>query len=300
VGSGWLTGGIQRLAIGNQRLLGECCEWNNYGISWDAIRFQASRFDAFAGQLTLAPKESKYARLVGADYDSFLGKTLFYFNHDRDNVGSVAESYNVYTIDQDYKRKVKGVTLEAEGAFQTGDEASNEVRAFATVGRVSKDFGSKFSAYIDGQMMSGGQEHGKIMDFTTPYGQNHIYNGSMDIQGGSNKRSLALEGDYKFSPKIDTELIYTRIGLFDDRDAWYGKYFVVNKTGSTSFVDPTGKKGGDVGQELDFATKWRFQKNTELNVGASEFIPGNFVKAFIPSGHAQNQVWLYTQISYKF
>jgi hypothetical protein len=122
----------------------------------------------------------------------------------------------------------------------------------------------------------------------------------MDMQGGTNKRSLAFEANYKWNKTVSSELMYQKIGLFDSRDAWYGKTFTPNKIGSTNMIDPTGRKGRDVGQELDFCTKWRVRKNTELSAGVSEFLAGNFIKSFVPAGKNSNQTWFYTQLSFKF
>jgi hypothetical protein len=292
---GSVTLGRQRLSIGDQRILGES-DWKVASNSWDALRVRDGDAEVFAGHLEVSTYESEYSRLVGGDADSAFGKTLAFYAHDR--IG--AESTDVYTLDQEYVKDFKAFKLDAQAALQLGKIGSLEDRAWAGVVHASRQFDKKLSGYIEGAVFSGGKTSSSDMEFSAPYASKHASGGYADVQGSDNVKWLSAEANYEVQPKVNVELVYYKFSLYDDRDAWMSKQFSANKSGSVSFIDPTGGKGGDVGQEIDLAAKWNYTKTTEFSAGVAEFIPGDFVKAFISSSNLRDQIWFFTEVGFKF
>jgi hypothetical protein len=296
VGNGNVDLGRQRIAIGNGRILADG-DWTYRSTSWDAVQYQGNGLDVFGGTIAVTMKQSEEARLGGGAYDWGGGKTLFTFAHDRI---SATGTSNIYTVDHTVTKKLGTFSLFTELDGQMGKTGTSDLRAWAATERVTKNFGSKFCAFIEGNVDSGGKSGNTSMEFTEPYSALHSFNGTADVQGAENVKQLSIGAKYQARPNLSFDATFYNDALFDDRDAWFCKTFTANKTGSVTFIDPTGKKGGDVGREFDLGAKWKANKNTELCFGFADFLPGNYVKAFIPASFVTDQKWFYTSVSFKF
>ena len=61
--SGMVTVGRQKIVTGSERLIG-MGEWTNVGRSFDCVRFQNARWDAFAGTVGVSRPRPRDARIV--------------------------------------------------------------------------------------------------------------------------------------------------------------------------------------------------------------------------------------------
>lgn len=293
--SGTYTLGRQRIVVGNNRLLGES-DWKVSSNAWDAVRFQTKSLDLFAGHLAVSTYDTKYNRIAGGDYVCSLGHFEAFYAHDR--IG--AESTDTFNLYNSYRSDLHFAKLQAEAGAQFGAINGMEHRAWMGSARLTRSFGSKLSAYAEGCIFSGGTTSSTNMEWMTPYASKHPFGGYADVQGSDNAKWLSGQINYNWAPKFSTEVVYYDFFLENDRDAWMSKNFTANKTGSVTFIDPTGRKGDQVGQELDLNCKWNVAKGTEISFGAAEFIPGEFIKSFVTASNLRDQTWFFAEFGYKF
>jgi hypothetical protein len=287
--------GRQRISKGNERILGES-NWNNISNAWDAIRFETQPVDVFAGKIGVSGRMTDNGRLVGASTDTRLGETMVTFIHD----GEPGQVTDQYTFDQLYKSKFGSSKIDAELDGQVGSEGSKELKAWAGYTRLTTQIRPRLSGYLEADIASGGQSANVASNFTNPAGTKHLSNGIEDVQGWSNMEELAAQVGYQIPRGSLIELSYHRFWLYSAEDAWYNKNDLVNSSGATKFYDPSGKYGRDVGQEVDLDSSWSVEKSTVFSIGAAAFVPGSFVKSFLPAGQVRNQYWFYSQLNIRF
>ncbi len=293
-GDGKITVGRQRLNIGSLRMLEES-NWNNISTTWDGVRFQGPEGDIFAASLGTNGKEDREARLTGFDVDSRYGKTLAFFQHEN----LAGSRLDLYSFDQYLTGKVGGLGFSIEGMAQLGTWGAKDVQAFASSVKVTRNFSSKFSATVEGDIASGGSNAHRTNQFTNFFGGHHAFDGASDNQGLSNVKEVNLVLNYQTSKTLKSSLGWYNFSLYDPTGGWINKNDTVNKSGSTSLIDATGGKGSSVGQEVDFDTSWTFRKHSTLTVGVADFIPGNYLKAFTGSGASKQSYWFFAQMVVK-
>ena len=109
--------------------------------------------------------------------------------------------------------------------------------------------------------------------------------------------SFAL--NYKPDKKLDIGLQYHFFELFSAKDGWYGAGGAVNKRVGGTYLDATGSRGRDVGQEIELCGNYALSKAHVLQFGIARFMPGGFVKSF-NAGASRDQYWGYIGITSKF
>lgn len=288
--SGNWTIGRQDIRKGNERLMG-AGSWNNVLISWDGIRYRRGPVDAWAAKLGTATRPSKRTQMAGISYQSRAGETLYFYRHMDTRVGSV----DAHTIDHLLTLKNGNRTLSLEGALQVGRRGGKDLRAWATAARYTYTASPKLSVALEGSMASGGNNATTTFAFDNALAGNHQLYGKMDLQDWKNSQVLSLFVHYRPRPDVLIEFGYHRFGLRDASDAWYGSGGLPNG----GFVDPTGSKGRDVGDELDLQVDYSVNSKLSVMVGASVFRPGNFIRGF-RGKDTTNQNWLFVQASYRY
>jgi hypothetical protein len=288
--------GRERLKKGNERLIGES-GWNNLSNSFDVARFQGSGLDVFGGKVGVYATPSRGARILGGSYDWSQGETMFVITHNNPKNGASDQ----YTLDHLLKKDVGRTHVELEGAYQLGRVDATQYRAWAVSGRVTQNLSKKWSVSVEGNAASGGVEKdGTATAFNNLYPTNHFFYGNADLQGWSNMGEIDVETSYKVNPKLSLTAEYHHFWLHDASDAWYGNSGAVNKFGSSTYIDPTGAKGKDVGQELSLDATYVVNKHATVMAGVSQFQPGHFVEAFVTTGRVVKQFWGYALVNVKF
>ena len=288
--SGDWTVGRQEIRKGNERLMGAGA-WNSVSTAWDGLRFRRGPLDVWAAKLGTASRISQRTRMAGLSYLSSAGETLYFFRH----MDTPAESVDAHTIDHVWTMKEGAGTLSLEGALQAGRRRGKDLRAWAVAGRFTYVWSPKLSTTLEGSLASGGGNRHETFAFDNALASNHPIYGTMDLQGWKNSQVMSFVLNYRPQRDVSLDFGYHRFGLRDASDAWYGSGGLPNG----GFVDPTGSKGRDVGDEFDLQADFTINPKVSLMVGASTFRAGNFIRGFRGSD-TTNQNWLFVQATYRY
>lgn len=292
---GSLTAGRQIFGIGSERLLGSG-EWGNNGRSWNMVRLANARWDVFAGQLAANSVASKNAIIGGVTFKSRAGLTLAVYKHDKSTAAGVTD---MYTLDHRWTATSKKFSFDVEAAGQAGRAGTHDVRAFAGVGKVSYAATPKVSVYVAGDVASGGKRGNTVLTFDQLYPNCHTRYGIVDTQGWRNMKALTVGVCATPTKKLSVIAEYDRFGLWAANDSWYAAGGSINKSGSTSYSDPTGAKGTDTGDEFDLSACYKLDLRNTFDAGVGLFRPGHFQKSFAGLGD-RNEIWGYVQYRFKF
>lgn len=287
------TIGRQKLSKGQQRLLSHV-EWSNIGISWDGIRIQQPRFDAFVAHLAFHPVPSKNAWIAGAGWTDSKGETLLLANYDR----KTTLSRDLITLDRTYEQGLAGIKVSAEVALQTGRSEGRELDAWAGHLRITKPW-KKLSAYAEGNAASGGQSPRHFATFDNLYPANHYKYGLINMQGWRNMQEIALGLELAPAPKVTVNAEFHRTWLQNAKDAWYSSSGPANRFTGGMYQDPSGARGRSLGQEWDLFGNYRPDETRLFLAGVSMFVPGSFIGAFHPTG-TRIQYWFTMAATLRF
>jgi hypothetical protein len=287
-GSAW-TVGRQKIAIGNQRLIGPL-EWSNVARSFDGVRVKANGWDLWAAKVGLSYPLPRDARLAAASYASTYGLSSLIADWDG--------AQDIYTFDHLYDRKVNRWRMDFEGALQGGRNAGRRHEAWAVHGRAAYDLSVRHSLFIEANAASGGGTGNVSRTFNNLFPTNHPFYGIMDLQGWKNMNELALGLDLKARNDLLVRASWHGFSLRDSSDAWYGAGGAPNRFAGGTYVDPTGTSGRDVGNEIDLEAAWTVNKAFTLSGGVATFNPGTFVRKL--SGNGDRQYWGFLQAQYRF
>jgi hypothetical protein len=282
---GTIMVGRQLLKLGGQRLFEES-SFGQRSKSFDLARFKTKQLDIFAGKVGLSPTPFDVARIAGATYDSPLGETLAVFKHDQ-----WLQHEDFWTFDHRYTTTVKGFDIETEGALQRGRYNGKDLQSSFLHGRLTKGFGKHWGSYVEANAVSGGSSGNTSHLFENLYSGAHSFYGRMDMTGPRNMNNLEFAITYKMKPGKEIGISYDRFGLNSEFDGWYGKNGPLNTRKGGSFIDPTGKSGRDIGQEIDLFSHYDVDKRGDfLGVEAGTFLPGRFIRAFT-GNNTRTQYW---------
>jgi hypothetical protein len=92
-------------------------------------------------------------------------------------------------------------------------------------------------------------------------------------------------------PKVKVSLEHHFFRLDEAKDAWYWS------SGRPARRDATGNAGADVGQEMDLAVAYDYNKHLKFLAGYSHFFPGRFLRR---TGASPDADWLFLQVVYSF
>jgi hypothetical protein len=299
-----LTIGRQKVNKGAQRLMG-ALEWANTSRSFDGVRLSNGEWDFFAGQLALNPVSNYDVQVGLAANKNQYGETMLIYKSDSSKANQQfthtgpTGMISHYTLNHRFDQKMGKVRVEAEGSIQWGRKYGADLEAWAGHAKLSTPVSGSMTAFLEGNIATGGSSDGTINTFDNLFPTNHLFYGYGDRQGLSNMTSLSGGVVWQARKDLSLEISAHTFSLYDEEDGWYGVGGGMNKIGGVNAIDATGNSGKDIGSELDFNAKWRLDNKTMFMGGVTVFQPGDFVKSFV-NGTVSDSTWAYVQFSRKF
>lgn len=294
VNGGTLTVGRQKIALGDQRLIGPL-EWANVSRSFDGVRFKTKQLDLWASNISVAAPRPRDLRLAAAGYKSRWGETNLIFKHDKPAAGDT----DIWTLDHLVRRPWRGVNFEFEGALQGGESAGTDHEAWAVHVAASKKLKPNIGIFAEANAASGGSRTDKSRTFDNLYPTNHNKYGTADLQGWRNMTEVVVGANWQPRKDVSAHISWHRFWLRDPADAWYGAGGAPNRGRFGVFRDPSGMSGTDVGHEFDVDVVWNASPTSSLSAGLAVFQPGQFIKG-VNGGSATGQIWGYLAFQGRF
>lgn len=300
-GEDWnVTIGRQEFSFGDSRLVGNG-EWNNYGRTWDALRFDRTgptKWTIFGGKIGVNGQNplGTHPFLGGVHATLPARKSVweaYWFYKNQAQAGGDA---GIHTVGSHYVGRLGSrVSLNAEGALQFGEAGGKDIEAGMAVAALGLDIPSawKFRFEINAAYASGGSAtDSKVRTFDQLYPTNHKYYGIADYQGLRNLRGVGLELSAMPTKGWRAAAQYHFFQLDNTKGAWFGD------GGASQLVDPTGTSGRDVGRELDLLVGFVPNTTWSFEAGWGRFMPGDFVEKV--SGNGDISDFLYLQARYRY
>jgi hypothetical protein len=314
----YVRGGRQQLTFGSQRLISPL-DWANtmrtfngvymfrYSEKFDANLFwvqpviiDPTRFDSVDDKQNFSGAWLTYRPVKGQAAD------LYYLNLDNANHNVMGEavrgrrvvgSFNTDTVGARYAGNQGDLLFDFEGAYQFGTWSNQNISA----GAYTTDIGWSFSKLpMTPQLWVGydwasGDHHPGTTDTHGTFNQlfpfGHYYFGFLDLVGRQNIEDLNFEAVVWPMKWITCCAQYHMFRLDAARDAMYGPASQVIR------VDPTGRAGRDVGNELDLWTNFHLSQNQDIWVGYSKLYEGSFLKK---TGPGPSPELFYVQYSFRW
>lgn len=294
VRGGAFTIGRQKITFGSERLIGPV-EWVNRSRSFDGLRFQKARLDAFAALISVQNLQPQRVRLFGVAIPSNVGNLSLIYKHDEVSSGET----DIWTLSHALKRSLGEFNFDFEGAGQFGRSGGKNVEAWALHIQATKPLTKRAKVSAEWNAASGGQASGKkVRTFDNLYPSNHKFYGLMDLHGWRNLNQLSLAFSARPKANLELKIRLAQSWLQDCRDAWYGASGNPNKNGATAFVDPTGASGRSLGMEWDFEANWSRNARETISAGLGLYQPGRFVQQ--QTGRNKAQLFVTVQYEVKF
>ncbi len=186
----------------------------------------------------------------------------------------VAQEQDRYTTGLRLAAKTAaGTAVDAEAAYQFGDEGDAEVNAYALACRVDQCFEAmgRPRLGLEVNLASGDSDpnDNTSRTFIPPYQTTHAPYGIIDFFRWQNLREIAVFGSIEVTPNLAIKPEAHAYWLDEGADAWYGTSGkALNAPGATEGVTYAGV-------ELSAVTKYRLGKHTALEGGYSLFLPGD-------------------------
>jgi hypothetical protein len=310
--------GRQELCFGSQRLISPL-DWANtrrtfngaqafrYSESFDASVFWAQPvivdpivFDSvdnnqnFSGAwFTYRPVKNQAIDLYALNLDNanhnvageFAGRTR------------VVGSFNTTTFGARYAGNQDDLLFDFEGMYQFGPWSDQNTSAGAYTASAGWNF-SKLPMtpqfWVGYDFASGDDSPGRTDTHGTfnqlfPFG--HYYFGFLDLVGRQNIRDLNFQTVAWPTKWVTCVAQYHIFELDSSKDALYGPASQVLR------VDPTGRAGRTVGNELDLWTNFHLTQNQDIWVGWSKLYEGSFLKK---TGFGPSPELFYLQYSFRW
>lgn len=155
----------------------------------------------------------------------------------------------------------------------------------------------------------------KIRTFFNMFPTNHDKLGYMDQQSWRNVKAWNVNFKIEPSDKVELYASYWRFHLFSKNDGWYGAgdWNVAPGTGTgataihqlpTAASKSSGNRSDDIGKEVDVTLKYKYNSAVALELGASHFYAGEFIKQRVnapgSNGVTAGQDWAYVQLTANF
>ena len=118
-----------------------------------------------------------------------------------------------------------------------------------------------------------------------------LVHGLVGFGGPENIHDLNMQPALYPTQWITTQVQYHIFRLDEAKDALYGA------SGVPLRIDPTGKAGTNVGQEIDLLTNFHLSKHTDFLLGYSHLFAGDFIKQ---TGNGRDVDYLYAQWSFRW
>ena len=303
--------GRQELSYGDQRLVSPL-DWHPVGRSWDGVRtwyttdtFQLDAFVTNVSERSIAPDgEQDDDHVFSGIYFHYTGwenhEVDLYFFYRNFTSGTFVGEDGLFgdreeaTVGLRFKGKSGGFGYSAEGVYQFGNNANDDIDAYAWALLVSYTFDSdwKPSISLEWTFASGDDDptDGNAETFNPLYPFGHYFQGFLDIFAWRNGHDLVLRLSAKPSKDWWVQAAFHYFLLDSDRDAWYN-------AGGAPIRRVGGGVSNEVGAELDIHAKYNLNAATKLWFGYSHFFAGNYVE---DTGDSPDTDWVYFQMTINF
>lgn len=282
--------GRQELSYGSQRLVGTV-GWHNVGRAFDAIHLRYgtdSWVDVFNAKLAeKGEKDRNFYGLYGHyQAEGHAWEPYLFFGHDKNDL---ANRLKRITLGLHGAGKMVGATGHAfsfavEGAFQTGEIGPQDIAAFMVTGsgKYTSNHWRQHAIELGIDFLSGDSNPGDNDNkaFDTLFATNHKFYGFMDyfvnIPVDTNQRGLldiALKTGIKLNPQAKMDLHLHNFSL---------------------------AAGGEkaLGQEIDAVLNYAYNPATQIQWGASLFLPGDAMEAMRGSDDLAFKVYWQNTVSF--
>jgi hypothetical protein len=314
----YVRGGRQELCFGSQRLISPL-DWANTLRTFEGVQmFRYSekldtsvfwvqpviidpvRFDSVDDKQNFSGAWFTYRPVKGQAAD------LYYLNLDNANHNVLGEfvrktrqvgSFNTDTIGARYAGNQQDLLFDFEGMYQFGSWSNQTISA----GAYTTDVGWNFSKlpmtpqFWMGYDFASGDHNPGTSDIHGTFNQlfpfGHYYFGFLDLVGRMNIEDLNFQAVVWPMKWITCCAQYHLFRLDSGKDALYGPASQVFR------VDPTGRAGRDVGNELDLWVNFHLAQNQDLWVGYSHLYEGSFLKK---TGPGPDPELFYVQYSFRW
>jgi hypothetical protein len=324
---GWWNfryGWKEELLFGNQRMVSPL-DWANVrrtfamvphlfhrGENWNVDLFWSRPNIILARQFN----QPNYEQQFFGSYLTYKGTPnrlydLYYLGllSDRDNTvplnGEVGE-YQVHTLGLRYQGAESDWLWEGEAAYQFGGSTSliSGDLLSRSAGMATAGFGRKLARlpftpelwfYYDYASGNRGPGAGSFNRFNQLFPLGHKYLGYMDVVARQNILSPNVNLKFYLGKRAQLLLWYYNFQLASARDGLF------TAGGALERIDPTGRAGRDVGNELDVVLTVFQNPNTEWQFGLAHLWAGSFIQrtAATPA-QAQDSNFFYTQFTFRF
>lgn len=306
-----LRAGRQEIALGSGRLV-ERCAWSNAGRSFDGARliwkqsdWEVNLFGANVHEVPASTDEdhvfsglhAAYGGLKDHAFEAYAYHRRFAEESFVGETGSLGELRDT-TVGARAAGKAGPWDYEAEGAWQTGERADDDVDAWMAVARAGYSVpgcpcGLRLGLEYDYASGDPDPADGEWQTFDPLYGLNHWPLGVSDYVVRSNVHDFVAEASASpFGAKdwvVSSQFHWYR--LAEAEDAWRGSNLAVVRR------DATGESSADLGREINLQVAHK-TKNIEFSLGAARFLAGEFVED--TTGRDQDATWAFLQCAVKF
>jgi hypothetical protein len=310
----YLRAGRQELYFGSQRLVSPS-DWSNIPRTFQGIRamYQGDKWsvDAFwvhpvhINPTNLdSPDRSQNFAGLWSTYRPRKGQSVdiyYLFLNQSQAValgqGGVPGGFNVNTWGSRYAGDNNNVLWDVEGMLQLGNWSNQALLAGALTTGLGYRFAElpynpNFWAYFDyasGDPHPGEGNTRHTFNQLFPWG--HTYFGYLDLVGRQNILDPNMQLTVNPTKWIVVGLQGHFFYLASARDALY------NASGQAIHIDPTGRSGTHVGNELDFYTNFHLSMHQDVLVGYSHLFLGDYLQK---AGIRPAPDLFYLQYSFKF
>jgi hypothetical protein len=309
--------GRQELLFGSQRLISPL-EWANTRRTFQGVRgFRQSEnwdFDVFWVQ-PVVPDKGNFDSVdnnqnfagAWATYRPKKGQAIdaYYLMRDVTNAPTVLGiplgNSTRHTLGGRYVGVLESnpnVLFDSETAVQFGSQNGRDVCAAMTTQGLGYNFSdAKWNptvwAYYD--FASGGNPvTGTAHTFHPSYPFGHYYLGWIDQVGRQNIHDLNFHLYLYPTHWVTTWFQFHSFWLADRKDALY------NAAGVPIRIDPTGRSGSHVGEEIDVVLNFHLSKHADLLTGYSHLFGGEYLRNTAGGPRASEAGFYFAQISYRW
>lgn len=299
--------GRQTLAYGEGRVVSGA-DWGNAGRAYDGARVRWTparlQIDGFVSWISEGRLIGQDRLLSGVDglFKSKRGHELeaYHFRRSFGDASWTSESGRKGALmDATSGLRVRVLQprfdVRAEAATQNGQRASDAVRAWFFVGRMTADLRGAWKTKVFGEYLRAtGDEDpadGAFQRFDPVYWGGHSFQGALDVAGASNLRDQCA-GISTTPAKGWTLQAEGHVFRLDQaRDVW------VDDAGTTLRRSSAGTAGHTLGRELDASLRWDTRGKVSVLAGASRFWAGDYVRN---TGGGTDLNWGYLQLAVGF
>jgi hypothetical protein len=314
----YVRGGRQELCFGSQRLISPL-DWANTLRTFNGVQvfrysekletsffwtqpviINPTRFDSVDDKQNFSGAWFTYRPVKNQAID------FYYLDLDNDNHTFLGEtvgkarpkgSFNTSAFGARYAGNQENLLFDFEGVYEFGPWSNQDTSAGAYTAALGWNF-SKLPTtpqfWISWDFASGDHNPGTTDTHGTfnqlfPFG--HYYFGYLDLVGRQNIQDLNFQTVFWPQKWITCWAQYHLFRLDSAKDALYGPASQVLR------VDPTGRAGKDVGNELDLVTNFHLAQNQDIWVGYSKLYEGSFLKK---TGPGPSPELFYLQYSFRW